>query len=184
MTKQIGIIVGSARKNAFSQLVAEAIAPLFPEDVEVVFPKISDLDMFNQDYDDEGATPSSWVRFRSEVKELDGVLIVTPEHNRSMPALLKNALDIASRPYGENVWSGKPGAVLGVSPGAMGGFGAVHDVRTVASFLNLQLLNQPEVYLGQVTNFIKEDGTLKEDTIGFLQSVVDAYMAWFDQVTK
>lgn len=184
MTKKIGIIVGSTRKGSYNRSIAESVATLFPDKFEVVFPEIGKLEMFNQEYDEEGTTPASWKTFREEIKSLDGVVFVTPEYNRSIPPVLKNALDIASRPYGENAWNDKPGAIISASPGAISGFGANHHLRQVLSFLNVQTMAQPEAYLGSVMNYINEDGTVKEDTVKFLQMIVDAYVAWFERLEK
>ena len=119
MTKKIGIFVGSLRKDSFNKLVAKTMADLFPADFEPVFINIGDLELYNQDLDDEGTPTEAWTTFREEVKQVDGVMFVTPEYNRSVPAVLKNALDVGSRPYGESVWDKKPGLVVSVSPGAI-----------------------------------------------------------------
>lgn len=182
MTKKIGMIVGSTRKASFSKKFADKLASLFPEEFEVVFPEIGHLEMFDQDYDDEGTTPASWQAFRQEIKELDGVMFVTPEYNRSVPPVLKNALDIASRPYGENVWSDKAGAIVSVSPGAISGFGANHHLRQILSFLNVHTMAQPEAYLGSVLNFLDDEGEIKADTVEFLQVIVDSYVARFNRL--
>ncbi len=184
LTKRIGFIVGSTRKGSLTRLFADKLAELFPDDFEIVFPEIGQLEMYEQDLDDEGQTPESWTAFREEVKGLDGVMFVTPEYNRSIPPVLKNALDIASRPYGENAWNDKPGAIVSVSPGAVSGFGANHHLRQVLTFLNVHAMAQPEAYLGSVLNFINEDGTIKEDTIKFLQVIVDAYVAWYNRLSN
>lgn len=184
MTNKIGIIVGSTRKGSYNRSIADSVATLFPDKFDVVFPEIGHLKMFDQDYDDEGRTPESWKQFREEIKSLDGVIFVTPEHNRSVPSVLKNALDVASRPYGENAWNDKPGAIITASPGAISGFGANHHLRQVLAFLNVQTMAQPEAYLGSVMNYINEDGSVKEDTVKFLQMVVDAYVAWFERLEK
>ena len=184
LTKRIGFIMGSLRKESFSKVVADKLAELFPSDFEIVFPEIGNLEMYNQDLDDNNETPASWSAFREEVKALDGVVFVTPEYNRSVPPVLKNALDIASRPYGANAWNNKPGAIVSVSPGAVSGFGANHHLRQVLTFLNVHAMAQPEAYIGSVMNLINEDGTIKEDTVKFLQLIVDSYVAWFNQLTK
>lgn len=184
MTKKIGIFVGSLRKGSFSKSVAKAIAGLFPEDFETVFIDLSGLEMYNQDWDDEGTPTTAWTAFREEVKTLDGVVFVTPEYNRSVPAVLKNALDVGSRPYGESVWDKKPGLVVSVSPGAVSAFGANHHLRQSLVFLNVPTLQQPEAYIGNVVNLINEDGTIVEGTMGFLKSIVDAYVDFFNRLTK
>lgn len=176
---KIGILAGSARKNAFSKRVAEILASYLPDTYEVNFIKIGQLELFNQDYDDEGNTPASWVEFREEVENMDAYIFVTPEYNRSVPPALKNALDIASRPYGKNRWSGKPGAVISVSPGGMGGFGANHHLRQTLSFLNVYTMQQPEVYLSNITDALDKDGNFSnERTLGFLKNVADSFVDW------
>ncbi|TBT71416.1 NAD(P)H-dependent oxidoreductase [Vibrio parahaemolyticus] len=184
MTKRIGFMLGSLRKEAFTRKVAAQLAELFPEEFEIVFPEIGHLEMYNQDYDDNNETPESWTKFREEVKGLDGFVFVTPEYNRSVPPVLKNALDIASRPYGANAWNDKPGAIVSVSPGAVSGFGANHHLRQVLTFLNIHAMAQPEAYIGSVMNLINEDGTFKEDTVNFFQIIVDSYVAWFNRLEK
>ena len=161
MTKKIGIFVGSLRKDSFNNLVAKTMADLFPADFEPVFINIGDLELYNQDLDDEGTPTEAWTTFREEVKQVDGVMFVTPEYNRSVPAVLKNALDVGSRPYGESVWDKKPGLVVSVSP----------------------TLQQPEAYIGGITNLIGEDGKIIDGTVGFLQSIVDAYVDFFNRLT-
>lgn len=182
MTKKIGIFVGSLRKDSFNKLVAKTMADLFPADFEPVFINIGDLELYNQDLDDEGTPTEAWTTFREEVKQVDGVMFVTPEYNRSVPAVLKNALDVGSRPYGESVWDKKPGLVVSVSPGAISGFGANHHLRQSLVFLNVPTLQQPEAYIGGITNLIGEDGKIIDGTVGFLQSIVDAYVDFFNRL--
>lgn len=181
MKKKIGFFVGSLRKGSYSKTVAVALSSLFPEDYEPVFINLHDLDMYNQDLDDEGTPPASWTTFREEVKPLDGVVFVTPEYNRSVPGVLKNALDVGSRPYGQSVWDGKPGLVVSVSPGAISAFGANHHLRQSLVFLNVPTLQQPEAYIGNVVNLINEDGTIAESTMGFFKTIVDSYITFLEK---
>lgn len=181
MKKKIGFFVGSLRKGSYSKTVAVALSSLFPEDYEPVFINLHDLDMYNQDLDDEGTPPASWTTFREEVKPLEGVVFVTPEYNRSVPAVLKNALDVGSRPYGQSVWDGKPGLVVSVSPGAISAFGANHHLRQSLVFLNVPTLQQPEAYIGNVVNLINEDGTIAESTMGFFKTIVDSYITFLEK---
>ena len=162
--KKIGIFVGSLRRNSFSRSIAKAVAALAPEGFEFRFIDIGNLPLYNQDYDDEGQTPQPYTLFRNEVAEMDGLLFVTPEYNRSMPAVLKNALDVGSRPYGQSIWNGKPGAVISVSPGGFGGFGANQQLRQPLAFLNVLLLQQPEVYIGNVEALLNERGELVNES--------------------
>ncbi len=173
----IGVVVGSARKGSFSRAVADAIAGHFPAGFSAKTIQIADLPLYCQDYDED--SPAVYTRFRDEVKACDAFLFVTPEHNRSIPALLKNALDIASRPYGGNVWSGKPGAIVSVSPGAIAGFGASQITRQTVSFLNVYLMQQPEAFIGGIADAIGPDGKVtNEKTLGFLKHIAESFVAW------
>ncbi len=182
-TRKIGIFVGSLRRDSFSRSIAKAVAALAPEDFEFSFIDIGNLPLYNQDYDDDGQTPQSYASFRKETAALDGFLFVTPEYNRSMPAVLKNALDVGSRPYGQSIWNGKPGALISVSPGGFGGFGANQQLRQPMSFLNILLLQQPEVYIGNVEALLNEDGELvNESTQKFLREFMDAFSWWINVI--
>ena len=179
----IGLVVGSARTESYSRKVAAFVAARLPGAFETRTLHIEKLPLYNQDYDDEGKTPPEWTAFREEVKSLDGFLFVTPEYNRSFPPLLKNALDIASRPYGKNVWTGKPGALIGVSPGKIGAFGAVQQLKQVLSFLNILLLQQPEAYLGEAALFLGDEGTVTNpETAQFLETFAAAFAAWVEHI--
>ncbi len=179
MRIKIGAVVGSARKNSFSKKAANAFISYLPNECEVHFIDIDQLELFNQDYDDEGATPKSWDLFRAEVDQMDAFIFVTPEYNRSVPPILKNALDIASRPYGQNRWSGKPGSIISISPGALGGFGANHHLRQTLAFLNVYTMPQPEIYLSNITDALDAHGNFSnKKTLAFLKSAADAYIDW------
>lgn len=180
MSKTVGFLIGSLRKGSFSRQIADAVASRLPEGYEAKFIEIGQLPLYNQDYDAD--TPEAYGPFRDEVKALDALVFVTPEHNRSFPAALKNALDVGSRPYGQSVWNAKPGAVISVSPGAISGFGANHQLRQVLSFLNIYMLSQPETYIGNVTKVLDNDGNVTDEgTDGFLKSFVDAYIDWIEK---
>ncbi|OJU13689.1 MAG: NADPH-dependent FMN reductase [Clostridiales bacterium 43-6] len=182
MDKKIGIIKGSLRKNSFSQSIADYVVEHSPEGCIFEVIDISKLPLYNQDYDD--ANPQEYIAFREEIKSLDGVLFITPEHNRSLPAALKNALDVGSRPYGESVWNGKPGAIISQSPGAIGGFGATHHLRQVLAFLNVLTLAQPEAYIGAYHTLIDETGTLKNpDTQAFIDGFLSAFTDWVEKIS-
>ena len=174
MSKKIGILVGSLRKDSFTKIVAQAAAKLFPAEIQVEFIEIGYLPFFNQDFEDVSNSPESHTAFRKQIEGIDGFIFATPEYNRSYAPALKNALDIASRPYGSSKWNGKPAAILSVSPGAIGGFGANHHLRQVLAFLNMVPVQQPEAYIGSVHTLLDEKGQLKENTVALLQSVVDA----------
>ena len=179
--RKVGVFVGSLRKNSYSRQVARTMQTLAPENLELELIELGGLEMYNQDFDDEGMTPVSWFNFREKVKQLDAVMFVTPEYNRSIPALLKNALDIGSRPYGQSVWDGKPGAVISVSPGALGAFGANHLFRQSLVFLNIPAMQQPEAYIGNVADLYDKEGNLvHEKTRKFFKKIIDAFDAWID----
>jgi chromate reductase len=177
MSKKIGIIVGSLRKDSFNRKAAETFVNLLPEGYEAAFIEIGDLPLYNEDLDVAGSVPESWTRFREELKTVDGVYFFTPEYNRSVPAAIKNALDVGSRPYGESAWDGKPALVVSVSPGAVSGFGANHHLRQSLVFLNMPTLQQPEAYIGNVLNLLNEDGTFIDDTVNFFQLITNKYIA-------
>ena len=179
MTKKIAVFVGSLRKGSFNRRMAKALIALAPESLLFEMVEIGGLALYNQDYDDEGTPPSSWTEFRQRVKSFDGVLFVTPEYNRSVPAVLKNALDVGSRPFGQSVWGGKPGAVISVSPGVIGGFGANHHLRQSLVFLDIPAMPQPEAYIGGAAQLFDADGSIKnEATREFLVKFMEAFAAW------
>lgn len=174
---KVGILVGSLRKDSFSKKIAQNVAPLFPEGYETEMIEIGHLPLYNQDYDDENKVPEAYTTFRTTMQAIDAVLFVTPEYNRSVPSVLKNALDVGSRPYGSSVWDGKPAAIISQSPGNLSAFGANHHLRQSLVFLNMPILQQPEAYLGNVAELLDENGHLKnEGTRGFLQTFVDAFI--------
>ena len=178
MAKKIGIVVGSLRKGSYTKSIADEVIRLIPREYDAFIFDISQLPLYNQDYDTIGPLPQSYINFRREVEETDAFIFATPEHNRSYTTLIKNAIDVASRPYGENKWGGKPGAVISVSPGALGAFGANHHLRQVLSYLNIDMVHQPEVYIGNIVNLLDEEGKLKQDdTRALLQLLVDALIA-------
>lgn len=174
---KVGILVGSLRKDSFSKKIAQNVAPLFPEGYETEMIEIGHLPLYNQDYDDENKVPEAYTIFRTTMQAIDAVLFVTPEYNRSVPSVLKNALDVGSRPYGSSVWDGKPAAIISQSPGNLSAFGANHHLRQSLVFLNMPILQQPEAYLGNVAELLDENGHLKnEGTREFLQTFVDAFI--------
>ena len=174
--RKVAVVVGSLRKESFSRKLAKAIAATAPAHLTFDFVEIGQLQHFNQDLE---ATPTAeWTAFREQVKTADAVLFVTPEYNRGIPGVLKNAIDVGSRPYGASVWNGKPAAVVSNSPGAIGGFGAYHHLRQSLVFLNMPTVNQPETYVGGVAAMFDENGELtneatREFLIGFGQVFSD-----------
>ena len=183
MKKKIGILVGSPRKGSYSRIVASHMANLLGERFEPFFIDITALTIYNPDLDNGTDMPESWRKLRHEVKEADAVLFCSPEYNRSTPAILKNALDIASRPFNNSGWSNKPGAVITISPGKVGGFGGNHHLRQIASCLNILMMAQPEAYLGNINEAIGDEGIKSEATIAFLQKFADAFAAWIDRLS-
>jgi chromate reductase len=183
MPRNVAVLVGSLRKGSFNRKTAEALARLAPETLKLEILEIGHLPLYNQDLDEN--PPSEWEDFRQRAKAAEAVLFVTPEYNRSVPAALKNAIDVGSRPYGSSVWDGKPGAVISVSPGAIGGFGANHHLRQSLVFLNVPVLQQPEAYLGGAGDLFDEKGDLKnEGTRKFLTQFITAYAAWVEKVLR
>lgn len=173
---QIAVIVGSLRKESFNRQLANALARLAPQDVTFTQLRIDDLPLYNQD--DDARQADAVQRFKGEVKAADGVLFVTPEYNRSIPGVLKNALDHASRPYGQSAWAGKPAGVIGVSVGAIGTALAQQHLRNVLAYLDMPTLGQPEAFIQAKEGLFDADGNVGEGSRKFLQGWVDAYVAW------
>jgi chromate reductase len=177
--RKVGVIVGSLRKDSFTRKVASAVVNLAPASLQFEFVEIGQVSHYNQDLED--TPPADWIALRQRIAALDAVLFATPEYNRSVPGVLKNAIDVASRPYGKSAWNGKPGAVVSVSPGAIGGFGANHHLRQMLVFLNIPTLQQPEAYVGGAAKLFDENGHLDNDsTRDFLRAFVNAFAAWID----
>ncbi len=147
---KIAIVVGSLRKDSINKKVARSLCAMAHERLDCDIIGIDDLPLYNQEYDAD--SPEQYVRFRKEIAAADGVLFVTPEYNRGVPGVLKNAIDVGSRPYGKSVWNQMPAAIVSASPGSIGGFGANHQVRQACVFLNMPVMQQPEAYLGHVTD--------------------------------
>lgn len=181
---KIAVIVGSLRKESINRKAAEALVRIAPSNFDFDFIEIGDLPPYNEDVDAAGA-PASWRGFRGEVSGADAVLFVTPEYNRSVPGVLKNAIDVGSRPYGESVWAKKPAAVVSVSPGVIGGFGANHHLRQSLVFLDMPVLQQPEAYIGGGFDLFDEQGEFKnDDTRAFFKSIIDAFGQWVERIAQ
>ncbi|MDR1778719.1 MAG: NAD(P)H-dependent oxidoreductase [Clostridiales Family XIII bacterium] len=175
----IGVIAGSLRKASYSKRVARYVAGLFPADFAATFIDLADLPMYNQDLDDEGAAPEAWTAFRRTVAAQDAFLFVTPEYNRSFPAVLKNALDIASKPAGANQWAGKPAALISQSPGNLGGALANQHIRQPMNFLGLKLMAQPEQMIAEVATVLGADGEItSEHKRSSLAAFAEAFAGW------
>ena len=166
MAYRIAIIVGSLRKESINRKVARSICALRDDNLDCSMIEIGDLPLYNQDLD--GTPPEQWVRFRQQIAAADGVLFCSPEYNRGIPGVLKNAIDVGSRPYGQSVFDKKPAAIVTASPGSIGGFGSNHQIRQACVFLNMPVMQQPEAYLGHVSddsfddNGCLKDGPLKD----------------------
>ncbi len=171
----IAVIVGSLRRDSLNRKLADALARLAPPDVAFHQVEIGDLPLYNQD--DDGAQAPSVLRLKAEIAAAQGLLFLTPEYNRSIPGVLKNALDHASRPYGKSVWGGKPGGVLGISVGAMGTALAQQHLRNILAYLDVAVLAQPEAFLQAKEGFFDADGNIGEASRGFVQNWVDRFIA-------
>src|SRR5690606_3106149 len=179
-TFKIAILVGSLRKESFNRKIAKALIELAPENLSLEIIEIGNLALYNEDLEQE--LPIEWQQFRTAIKAVDGVLFVTPEYNPSVPAVLKNAVDVGSRPYGTNIWDGKPGAIISVTPGLLGAFGANHHLRQALVFVNVPVMAQPEAYISQVGNLLDENGKLTSDsTRDFLVKFLNAYAVWVER---
>lgn len=175
--KRIMVIVGSLRKESLNRKMAKAMMNLAPDSLDLEIIEIEGLPLYDPDLEDN--PPALWTELRERLKKFDGVLFVTPEYNRSIPGALKNAIDVGSRPYGKNRWEGKPGAVVSVSPGAIGGFGANHHLRQSLVFLNVPAMPQPEAYIGNAANLFDKGGNLTNDsTREFAVKFMQAFAAW------
>ncbi len=175
--KKIAVIIGSLRQESFNRKTANALIKTAPASLKLEILEIKDLSLYNEDIEND--PPSSWETFRNNLKTFDGVIFVTPEYNRSTPAVIKNAIDIASRPYGQSAWDGKPGAVISVSQGNIGGFGANHHLRQSLVFLNVPVMQQPEAYIGNVAGLFDAEGNLINDSTKiFLKKFLDTFSQW------
>ena len=173
---RIAVIVGSLRKESLNRKLAQALAAMAPEGVTLDLLEIGDLPLYNQD--DDGAPAASVTRFKQAVQAASGVLFVTPEYNRSIPGVLKNAIDHASRPYGESAWAGKPAGVIGVSPGAMGTAMAQQHLRNILAHLDMPTLGQPEAFVHAKDGLFAADGSIGASSREFIRRWLDAYLAW------
>lgn len=171
---EVAVLVGSLRAGSYNLSVAKGLQALAPEGMTLEIIPIGDLPLYNQDLD-EGTPPAAWTAFRKAIAAKQAVIFVTPEYNRSVPAVLKNALDVGSRPYGHSVWGGKPAAVISASMGAISGFAANHHLRQSLVFLDMPTLQQPEAYLAQVQNMLDDKGGLRPDTAKFLGTVLEKF---------
>lgn len=185
MKNVVGIIVGSLRKESFSKKIAKALLGMAPNEFEFKIISLENLSIYNQDSDDFNNVPERYTEFREQIRKVNGIIFVTPEYNRSVPGVLKNAIDVASRPYGQNNWNKKPAAIFSNSPGNLSAFGANHHLRQSLVFLNMPVMQQPEVYIGKASELFDDKGEMKEgDTKEFIQKAISAYIEWFNKTVE
>ena len=181
---KIAILVGSLRKDSINRKVARSICSFASDKLDCSIVEIGELPLYNQDSDE--APPPEFVNFRKQIAAVDGILFCTPEYNRGVPGVLKNAIDVGSRPWGQSVWDKKPAAIVSASPGTIGGFGASHQLRQACVFLNMPVMQQPEAYLGRVSDDSFDgsgclnDGPLKEVVTG----LAAAFANWIDVIVR
>ncbi len=179
--RDVAVLVGSLRKGSLSRMVAHTLAALAPERLRLEIVEIRDLPLYDQDFE-VSPLPAPWTALRERVRRADAVLFVMPEYNRSVPGALKNAIDVGSRPPGQSAWSGKPGAVVSLSTGNMGGFGANHHLRQSLVFLDVPTMQQPEVYIGGAAKLFDAEGKLVNDgTRDLLRKFIDAFDRWVEK---
>jgi chromate reductase len=182
-TRRVAVVVGSLRKESLNRKFAKALVAAAPPQLALEIVEIGQLPLYNQD--DDAQPPPASAAFKKKIAETDAVLFVTPEYNRSVPGVLKNAIDVASRPYGHSAWSGKPAAVVSVSPGAVGGFGANHHLRQSLVFLNMPTMPQPEAYIGGAGELFDESGAIKKaETKQFVDKFLAAFAGWVERTAK
>ena len=181
--RDVVVIVGSLRKESFNRKMAKAIAAMAPATLKLEIVEIGQLPLFNQDFE---ASPTAEVTaFKERVSRADALLFVTPEYNRGLPGVLKNAIDVGSRPYGRSAWAKKPAAVVSVTPGALGAFGANHHLRQSAVFLDMPMMPQPEAYLSNAGALFDADGKLTDEkTEAFLRDFMAAFADWVEKILR
>ena len=178
--RDVAVLVGSLRRESFNRKMAHALAELAPPSLALSIVEIGRLPLYNQDLED-AQPPGEWLAFRDRIRPAAAVLFVTPEYNRSVPAALKNAIDVGSRPHGKSVWEKKPAAVVSVSPGATGGFGANHHLRQSFVFLDVRAMQSPEAYIGKASELFDDGGKLTNPkTREFLTKFMTSYARWID----
>ncbi len=182
--RNVAVVVGSLRKESFTRKIARAIVELAPGSLKLELVEIGGLPLYNQD-DDGQSPPAAWTAFRERIRRADAVLFATPEYNRSVPGVLKNAVDVGSRPYGQSAWAGKPAAIVSVSPGALGAFGANHHLRQSLVFLDMPVMQQPEAYVGGAKDLLDAQGKLTNpSTREFLAKFAAAFAAWIERFAR
>ena len=182
-TTDVAVLIGSLRRESLTRKIAHNLIARAPETLKMEIVEIGDLPLYNQDL--EAAAPPAWDAFRAHMRAMQAVLFVTPEYNRLVPAALKNAIDVGSRPHGDSVWRGKPCAIVSASPGARGGFGANHDLRHSLVFLDMPVMMQPEAYIGGADKLVDADGKITNAaTAEFLASFMNKFAVWIQHQTR
>jgi len=181
---KIGIIVGSLREGSINRKIARSMCAIRDDDLDCSMIEIGDLPLFNQDL--EMTPPEQWVRFKEQILAADGILFCSPEYNRGMPGVLKNAIDVGSRPYGKSVWDRKPAAIITASTGAIGGALANHQIRQSCVFLGMPVMQQPEAYLSKVSdNSFGEHGLLVDGPLkGIVETLAHAFAEWVKMILE
>jgi chromate reductase len=181
MLRDVAVFVGSLRKESFNRKIASALPELSPPELSLEMVEIAGVSFYNQDL--ESNPPADWTALRDRVRRADALLFVTPEYNRSVPGVLKNAVDVASRPLGKAAWAGKPGGVISVTPGALGGMSANHDLRKSLMSVNVAVMPHPEVYLHGIADSFDAEGRLvKEATRTVLTKFMQAFAVWVARI--
>ena len=182
-SRNVAVLVGSLRKESLNRKMANALIAMAPAPLVLGIVEIGNLPLFNQDF--EAEPPAAAREFKQRIGDADALLFVTPEYNRSVPGVLKNAIDVGSRPYGKSAWGGKPGAIISVSPGALGAFGANHHLRQSLVFLGVPAMTQPEAYIGNAASLFDEKGAIVNDaTRAFLEKFLQAFAQWIERNRK
>src|SRR5438270_5140078 len=183
MAYNIVVIAGSLRKDSFSLKIANALAKLAPASLKLEVITPAGISFFNQDL--EGAPPADWLAFRDKLQKSDGIIFVTPEYNRAVPGVLKNAIDVASRPYGKSSFNGKPVGIVSNSPGVLGGVSAAMNLKQLLPGITGPIMGQPEIYLVAVGDAFDAEGNLiKEPLQKVMKQYIDAYAAWIEKHNK
>jgi chromate reductase len=181
MAKNVALIIGSLRKESFTRKVALALVDLAPKSLTLSPVEIGDLPLYNQDFDDNKQPPREWTTFRDRMKQMDAVIFATPEYNRSVPGVLKNAIDVGSRPYGSSIWSGKPAGIVSVTPGGYGAFGANHHLRQSLVFLDMPAMQQPEAYLSNIGDAFAGNKLTNDKTRDLLTKFITAFAEFVER---